>query len=319
MASRLNQFDRFYRVWRGGGWREGPFDDRIESPVLSVGIAAEPPRDSVAILEQYANELRLQMFNEDSGVVHRSDGLALERERTEPRLSSAGVDMDQLGALFLGKLADLAQAKGFQRSGQRMVRRFEGGVQVFRVLVGEPDGALFMNVVVDTYVEDVARLFRELDPDGCSDDPRGRAFTLSIYEFFDDPDEHLSPDDPRRFPGMVSRLRPIIERRMLPMVDECRTPRGLDDVMNSGRTKLWMYPLNHLIVAALCASPRQRAVFEFFREQLPEEQREWFGVASVRLQNRLSHAGSFVTRTFGVLPDGGYAWGIRERRAAAGV
>lgn len=224
-------------------------------------------------------------------------------------------DLDKRAELFLSRFADRAQARGYEPAGGAWVRTFEGGSQQFVVRVARLVQGVFMDVVVDTFVDDVARLYDELDPDRYAGDPQGRAFTLSIHEFLGEPDARLRPEDPARFPQMVDSLRPLIDHHLLPMADECRTPRGLDEVMNGGRTKIWMYPLNHLIVARLCASPRQREVYERFRAGMDEDMGEWFGVTHARLRNRVPDSQAFVARGFGVLPDGGYSWGREERGA----
>lgn len=226
-------------------------------------------------------------------------------------------DLDRRAELFLSKFADLAKARGYEPVDGAMARPFEGGSQQFVVRVARLEQGVFMDVVVDTCVDDVARLCEELDPDHHAGDPQGRAFTLSIHEFLADPAARLRPEDPQGFPQLVSSLRPLIENQLLPMADECRTPRGLDEVMNGGRTKIWMYPLNHLIVARLCASPRQREVYERFRAGMDEDMGEWFGVTHARLRNRVADSQALVARGFGVLPDGGYRWGRVERGAGS--
>ena len=224
-------------------------------------------------------------------------------------------DIDRPAELFLARFADLAQARGYEPADGAMVRTFDGGSQQFLVRVARLDQGVFMDVVVDTYVDDVARLYDELDPDRYAGDPQGRAFTLSIHEFLGEPNARLRPENPEHFPQLVGSLRALIEHRLLPMADECRTPGGLDEVMNGGRTQIWMYPLNHVIVARLCASPRQREVYERFRAGMDEDMREWFGVTHARLRNRVPDRQALVARSFGVLPDGGYAWGRAERGA----
>jgi hypothetical protein len=124
---------------------------------------------------------------------------------------------------------------------------------------------VLVDVVVDVYSYPVMRWYHSLDPEHHAGDAQGRAFSISVYEFFDNPRTRLILREPGDLQSIVSAIRPFVSDKLMALADLTRTLEGLDRVMNTSRTKIRHYPLNHLIVSRLRCNRGFDALYDQLR------------------------------------------------------
>ena len=248
-------------------WSDGPLNGVCDEAVYGVGILTRRLEEVFPFVVETANDLGLNVHDTVGGETYRPDGTVVEFEQSPPeRLSSTGVDLEKIQALVTARFQDVAVANGFRKLGDNYVRGMDDGWQSFGARVAEVQGAVLVDVVVDIYSYPVMRLCHSLDPERHAGDAQGRTFSLSVYEFFDNPRSRLILREPGDVQSIVNSVRPFVTEKLMALADSARTLEGLDRVMNTGRTRIRHYPLNHLIVSRLLCNPAYDALYDKLRE-----------------------------------------------------
>jgi hypothetical protein len=275
-----------------GVWSDGPLDGITQDAIYGLGIRTDYLDTVYPFVCDTANDLGLNVYDDVANTIYRADGAVIDYDPDAgaDRFSRDGLNLTKIGQMLGAQFADVAAARGYRKVGYHPVRAIEGGWQAFAVRVREVEGMVMADAVVETYLYDVMRLVHALDPERRAGNSAGRTFVLSSYEFFEDPRTRLVVREPGDFLAVARKLRPIVEKGVLPLADECRTLASLDAVMNTSRTKLRHFPLNHLVVARLAGNPAFEALYERMREvgYIDDDLHPWLSATRERLAMRLA-------------------------------
>jgi len=103
-----------------GAWSDGPLDGETNEPIYGLGVSTDLMDIVVPFVVETAKDLRLVVFDEQSGVVFLPDGTRIPNS-PPPAPKSASPDLDnllvsrpQFARILRGGLRDLMNANGYQ-------------------------------------------------------------------------------------------------------------------------------------------------------------------------------------------------------------
>ena len=288
-------------------WSDGPLNGKTEAAVYGIGLKLERLDEVRPFVVQQANALGLNVMDEQAGEVFLADGTVLPMPRPARAQNTPEKDYDDeqtcaaLDKIIFERLTHFFAEFGFKakKSDHSFKRTFRTGWQVISMGGGDSwsrEGGF--NFFIKVRWHEAALLIDSIirpdeppqqgkhRPTGCS--PQSvwmdeRLLSRNAWSatgcspqsvWMDESDYHkcfaISYSD---FDAMMERVFEVLRTRLLPILEKCKTLKGLDEVLNplplesSIFQNLSMLAFHNLIVAYLAQSPNLEAVCREIEER----------------------------------------------------
>ncbi|MBS1197034.1 MAG: sel1 repeat family protein [Proteobacteria bacterium] len=269
-------------------WSDGPLNGKTEAAVYGIGLNVERLDEVRPFVIEQAKALGLNVMDEQAGEVFLAEGTVLAMPR--PASAKPQKDYDDvptraaLDKIVFERLTPFLAEYGFKakKSDHSFKRTFPAGWQIISIASGDtwPREAGF-SLGLEVRWHEAALLIDSIirpdeppqqgkhRPTGCSPQPRWmdeigafqddhKCFVIYSYSDID---------------AMMARVFEVLQTRLLPILEKCKTLKGLDEVLNSLPLEksifqnMSMFAFRNLIVAYLAQSPNLEGVCREIEEE----------------------------------------------------